>query len=220
MSVTKTDIKKRILRGRNAGKYGPAELHVGEMRGELWATNKYWIVRASRVAPLLAEYNLTADEPGVYDVNGRVSRSGRQLADFTKFPGTDPADYAVPATRVQVAGRDAFVNDSAGNLLAVYQLADGTMAGLLADEIGWLTDRDAAIPAGHRVNGVRVMFRYGRSGETLMAAFVADTTHVIEPHKYGTDPETREPLDVPEVSEPGAPVLLAVVVATNFSAGS
>lgn len=212
-------VKKLVLRGHSYAKHGPADLHLNKAAGEIWASNGYWAVRASRVAPLLEDYNLAADEPAVFAVDAKVSRSAKTPLDIEAILADNGAGYAIPGTRVKVAGKDAYVLNDAGGLMEVYMLADGTMAGLLAEETGWLSDAWASpLPAAHRVEAVRVMFRRTtREGVTRLAcAFVADTTRVIEPHKYGTDRETREQTDIPEVSEPGAPILLAVVSATKY----
>jgi hypothetical protein len=215
MIIKPAELKKRVLRGHNATKYGAVPLHVNEINGELWATNRYWVTRADRLAPLLAEYNLPADAPGAYEVNGKVSRMDKEVADIAKMVDVGGKDYTVPGTRVRVAGQEAYVQDGHGCLMAVYQLADGTMVGLLADEAEWLSSTaDAPIPEGHRFGERRVMFR--KTAHGVSAAFIVDTVHVIEPHKYGTDPDTREQTSIPEVSEPGAPILLAIVMATKY----
>jgi hypothetical protein len=218
MIIKPAELKKRVLRGHSAAKYGAVELHVNEASGEMWATNKYWVTRASRLASLLGEYNLSADEAGAYEVNGKVSRTDKQAANIAIMVDTSGEDHIVPGTRVRVAGQEAYVQDGHGCLMAVYQLADSTMVGLLADEAEWLSSTaDAPIPEGHRFGERRVMFR--KTAHGVSAAFIVDTVHVIEPHKYGTDPDTREQIDVPEVSEPGEPILLAIVVASKYSEG-
>jgi hypothetical protein len=215
MIIKPAELKKRVLRGHNATKYGAVPLHVNEASGEMWATNRYWVTRADRLAPLLGEYNLPADAPGAYEVNGKVSRTDKQAANIAIMVDTSGKDYTVPGTRVRVAGQEAYVQDGYGCLMAVYQLADGTMVGLLADEAEWLSSTaDAPIPEGHRFGERRVMFR--KTSQGVSAAFIVDTVHVIEPHKYGTDPETRELTSTPEVGEPGAPILLAIVMATKY----
>jgi hypothetical protein len=55
-------IKKFVIRGKDV-KLEPAVLALAEHDGEMWATNRYWATRAVRVAPLLDEYNLSADGP-------------------------------------------------------------------------------------------------------------------------------------------------------------
>lgn len=212
-------VKKLVLRGHSYAKHGPADLHLNKAAGEIWASNGYWAVRASRVAALLEDYNLAADEPAVFAIDAKVSRSAKTPLDIEAILADNGAGYAVPGTRVKTAGKDAYVLNDSGGLMEVYQLADGTMAGLLAEETGWLSDAWASpLPAAHRVDKVRVMFRRTtRQGVTrLAAAYIADTTRVIEPHKYGTDPETRGQVSIPEVSEPGESILLAVVSATKY----
>jgi hypothetical protein len=202
-------LKKFIIRGHSTAKYGPVDLYVGEADGEQWATNKYWITRAARIAPLLAEYNLSADVPGAYAVNGKVSPSGKQVPNMGAFLHDG---FDLPSTRVLLADRPAYVTDYSGTLMAVYQLADGTMAGLISGEADWLAAWTGdEVPADHRVDGVRVMFRHAKE-DGLMAAFIADTTHVIERQTHGTGHGTG----TPEVSEPGAPIVLAIAMATKY----
>jgi hypothetical protein len=213
-------LKKRVIRGQDTRNLG-APLSVNEVDGQLWATNRYWVTRAERIAPLLTEYNLSADEPGLYAVNGKVSLVDNKVPDISASVRSAFKDYAIPATRVQVAHQDAYALDCYGHLMAVYQLANGMHAGLLADELDWLSNTaDAPVPDDCRVSWpVRLMFRVKQlgGGDNVSAAIIADVTRVITPHTYGTDPDTRELVDTPEVSEPGEPVLLAIVMATKYS---
>jgi hypothetical protein len=211
-------LKKRVIRGQDTRNLG-APLSVNEVDGQMWATNRYWVTRAERIAPLLAEYNLSADEPGLYAVNGKVSRVDNKVPDISASVRSAFKDYAIPATRVQVAGRDAYALDCYGHLMDVYQLANGMHAGLLADELAWLSQHDASIPADCRYGQVRLMFRVRQigGGDNVSAAIIADVTRVITPRTYGTDPETRERVDTPEVSEPAEPILLAMTMAAKYS---
>src|ERR1700733_11741387 len=102
--IKPADIRKRVIRGQDT-KYEPATLAVNEVDGEMWATNRYWGTRATRVAPLLAEYNLPADQPGLYGVNGRVSRTDKQVPDISGSMRAVFEDYTTPGTRVRIAGR-------------------------------------------------------------------------------------------------------------------
>ena len=214
--IRSSDIKKRIIRGRQTGKYGPVDLYVNKADGEMWASNGYWVTRAERVAPLLSDYNLSADEPGWYLVGSTVTRSEKQAPEINKFLADNGRGFTLPSTRVQVAGKDAYVLNDNGEQMAVYQLPDSTMVGLLDSDIAWLSNSwDAPKPDRHRVDGVHTMFRRGEKG--FIAAFIADMTHVIESHKYGTDPDTREQTSIPEVTEPAPPILLAIVAAANYS---
>ena len=211
------DLKKLVYRGRNA-KFGPVELYVGEAGGEMWATNKYWIARASRVAPLLEEYNLSAGEAGAYDVNGKVSRAGRRVPEMETQIRDVLRDFTTPGTRQMIAGQEAYVLDGQGSLMEVWHLATGQTVGLLASEVKWLGSQEGApVPEGHYVSGVRVLFRVGASG-MVSAAFVADVARVIEPARYGKD--AGEGTDgmtyVPEVSEPAAPLVLAVAMGFKY----
>jgi hypothetical protein len=211
------DLKKLVYRGHNV-KFGPVELYVGEADGEMWATNRYWAVRAVRIAPLLEEYNLSAGEVGAYDVNGKVSRAARGVPTMGAYIRDVLRDFTVPGTRQTIAGQEAYVLDGQGSPMAVWQLATGQTVGLLASEAEWLGSQDGApVPEGHHISGVRVLFRVSASG-TVSAAFIADVVRVIEPARYGKDAGegTGGVTYVPEVSEPAAPVVLAVAMAFKY----
>jgi hypothetical protein len=219
--VKPADIKKRVIRGQST-QHQAAPLSVNEIDGELWATNRYWVTRASRVAPLLEQYNLPADAPGLYGVDGKVSRVGSEVPDISKSVKSSLGEYTIPGTRVRIAGKDVYtVTDRGGILMDLYQLADGTHVGLLADELDWLSNvADAPVPDDCHISGVRLMFRVAQTGGcNVSAAVIGDVTRTITPHKYGTDPETRELVNTPAVTEPAEPVLLAIVMATKYSEG-
>ena len=59
------EIKKRVV-DRGTGQPGrdPGTLALGEHEGMLWATNRYWLTPAVRVAPLLEQFNLSTGRPG------------------------------------------------------------------------------------------------------------------------------------------------------------
>jgi hypothetical protein len=210
-------LRKRVTRGLST-QHQAAVLAVNEIDGELWATNRYWVTRAARIAPLLAEYNLPADQPGLYAVDGKVSRTDNQVPEL-KATLMRVKEYDTPGTRVRIAGKDVYTTDSHGCLLDMYQLASGVHVGLLSEELAWLSQTDAPISDGCRYAWpVRLMFRMTEVGGgcNVSAAIIADVTRVITPHKYGTDPETRELTNIPEVTEPGEPILLAIVMATKY----
>jgi hypothetical protein len=214
------DIKKRVIRGQDT-KNQAAPLSVNVIDGEMWATNRYWVTRATRVAPLLEQFNLPVDEPGLYGVDGKVSRVANEVPDISKSVKSSLGEYTIPGTRVRIAGRDVYtVTDRGGILMDLYQLADGTHVGLLAEELAWLSNTaDAPVPEGCHISGVHLMFRVAQTGGgcNVSAAVIGDVTRVVTPHKYGTDPETRELVNTPAVTEPAEPVLLAIVMATKYS---
>jgi hypothetical protein len=219
-SVKPADIKKRVIRGADT-KNQAAPLSVNVIDGEWWATNRYWVTRASRVAPLLEQYNLSAAEPGLYEVDGKVSRVGSEVPDISKSVKSSLGEYTIPGTRVRIAGQDVYTTSPRGTLMDLYQLADGTHVGLLADELAWLSNTaDAPVPEDCHISGVRLMFRVAQTGGgSVSAAVIGDVTRVVTPHKYGTDPETRELVNTPAVTESAEPVLLAIVMATKYSEG-
>jgi hypothetical protein len=215
-------IRKLVIRGQNAV-YGAAPLAVGEHNGEMWATNRAWATRAARVAPLLAEYNLPADQPGLYGVNSRVSRVDKPAPEMPAAL-TRIADYAIPSARVLIAGQFVYTTDYKGVLMDLYQLANGTHAGLLSDELAWLSGTaDVPVPEDCHVSGVRLMFKVMDSGNTS-AAVIGDVTRVITPAKYGEEARQHAAETgchlvlgyVPAVTEPGEPVVLAITMATRY----
>lgn len=217
-----TDIKKRVVRGANL-KYGPVPLYVNEWDGEMWATNRYWLTRASRVAPLLEKFNLSAAEPGGYEVNGTVRRATGQERDCSPVP-PDIARFAgsgdlslktyKPGIRVHVAGMPAFVQpDDRSPWYAVYQTEDGGHVGLIDEELTWLSQvSDVTPPDGCRLGSVRVLFKRPRTGG-VSAMVQAECFRVIEPGRLN-DERTGY---IPAVEEPAEPVLLALTMAMNFS---
>jgi hypothetical protein len=217
-----SEIKKRVIGGHNV-KYGPAGLFVGEYAGEMWATNKYWITRAERVAPLLVQYNLSAAESGGYEVNGTVRRATgtekgipAQAPDFSVFL-SDVKGYQ-PGVRARVAGRDAYTLADNGALLAVYLLPHGEHVGLAADTLAWLSDTMTA-PLPKLDDGtylsygdVSVLFRPVAG---VAAVIRAEVIRTIERAHYAD--EGRGPL-VPAVTEPREPRVLGLMMGTSYGA--
>jgi hypothetical protein len=218
-----TEIKKRVMRGYST-KYGPAGLFVGEYAGEMWATNRYWVTRASRVAPLLGKFNLNPAEPGAYEVNGSVRPATGQEAGIPAQPPSMEnfmADMAresyQPGIPVRVAGMPVYTRDEAG-LWAMYQLADGTHAGLMADELDWLSYTSGApLADDHHFGDVRMLFRRHASGR-VSALVQAEVTHVIAPAHYTDKVEGQVQEYVPAVTEPAEPCTLALVAGRGYSA--
>lgn len=211
-------IRKLVIRGQ-AVNYQPAPLFVNEHDGEMWASNRYWVVRAAKIEPLLAEYNLSAAEPGLYGVDGKVSRVDNTVPNLAATP-MDVKDYPIPGSRVSIAGQDVYALDSGQRPMAVYQLASGIHAGLLAGELEWLADaRDVTVPEGHTLGiGTRLMFQVTQvsSGDHVSAVILADMLRVIEPSFYGTDPETKQHVNRRAVTEPAGSVVVAVVMAAKY----
>jgi hypothetical protein len=229
MASGTVEIKRHIIRGANV-KTEAVVLYVNDYQGEMWACNRYWAVRASRVAPLLEEYNLSVGEPGAYDVNGKVKRANGDNNGNPVVPKMTNvlhslSHFDVPGTRVKVGGQDVyFLSERSGVPMAVYQLATGQVVGLIADELDWLSRyTDAPIPEGCHVSGIRLMFHVNAEGKA-QAAVIGDVTHTVERAKYGqeaTDYAAANGIEIsmshiPAVTEPGEPVLLASVMTTKY----
>jgi hypothetical protein len=219
-----TEIKKRVLRGQST-KFGPVGLYVGEYADEMWASNRFWMTRAARVAPLLDKFNLSPAEPGSYEVNGSVRPATGQHPEI----GTQPPaigkvmvnlDEYQPGIRVRVASHPAYTRDEPGGpLWALYLMADGTHAGLMADELDWLSDTQGApLAEGHHFGEVRVLFRRTSGDNKVMALVKADVTHVISPAHYTDKVEGQAQEYVPAVTESAEPCTLALVMGRSYGA--
>lgn len=210
MATDKTaGIKKHITRGSS----GAHPLYVNEYDGEMWATDRYWLTRASRVAPLLEKFNLPADQPGAYEVNGTVRRATGSEHGIE----TVPPDLAAwvkgqrgyqAGVRVRVGSHPAYVMSAAGNLTAVYALEDGSHAYLQADDLEWLSElQHSELLDDHRYGDVHVLFHRDAKGGVI-AMIRADVVHVIERSRY--DNEAR--CSIPAVEEPAEPRMLGMMM--------
>lgn len=203
------DIKRRVIAG-NATTHQPAALLLNKAHGTMWATNKYWATEAVRVEPLLRQYNLSAEEPGWFDVDARGARpTGHQPPDIERMV-RDVASFTLTAKRATVGGQAAYALTHKGEPMALYELEDGTIAGLDADVHDWLREtHQVLLPERERVGDVRALFRKPETGG-VMAAFIAHTVRIIDPpgHELGTY--------VPAVTEPGEPRLLGVMMAVKY----
>lgn len=222
MALKANDIKKRVIGGHNT-KYGPARLYVNEHDGEMWATNRYWVTRAERVAPLLDQYNLSAAEPGVYEVNGTVRRAN---GDNKGIPAQPPnvgrviedAGSFTPGVPVRIAGNQAYTRGDRGGLYAVYLLNDGTHAGLGAEELEWLSDTATAptLPEPHVADHVHygdVRVSFSKNAHGVPCALVrAEVVRVIKRPVYEGSEVT------PAVTEPGEPVVLGMMMGMSYGA--
>jgi hypothetical protein len=214
MATDKTQvIKKHITRG-SAGAH---PLYVNEYDGEMWATDRYWLVRASRVAPLLEKFNLPADQPGAYEVNGTVRRAtGNEYGIASAPPDlaawvADQRSYQA-GVRVRVAGHPAYVMTGTDKLAAVYALEDGSHAYLLAEDLAWLSELQYDdLPDGYRYGDVRMLFHRDANGGTI-AMIRADMVRVIERSRY--DSELR--CNIPAIEEPAEPRLLGIMMGVKL----
>jgi hypothetical protein len=217
MQAKPNDIKKHVTYGNKTS--SPAYLAVNEVGGELWATNRYWLTRAERVAPLLEQYNLPAGEPGVYQVNGTVSRTGDQVPNVAAY--VKNLKNFTPGIRVHVGGQPALARGGTGVLFALYVLADGSHAGLLENELDWLSDIMTApkLPDGYRYGDVRVSFHKTDAGKPPQAMIRTEVVHTIEPGHYADKVEGQTVQEyVPAVTEPGEPVVLGYMMGVSYGA--
>lgn len=222
MALKANDIKKHVIQGQNT-KYGAAPLYVGGHSGEMWATNRYWLTRAERVAPLLEQYNLPAAEPGSYEVNGTVRRANGDNEGNPVIPNfgnymRDLKDFT-PGVPVRVVGNQAYTRGDRGGLFAAYLLADGTHAGLAADTLEWLSDTATApLPASdfseHRYGDVRVSFHKALTGG-VSAMVSAEVFRIIERGHYADEGRGAW---VPAVEEACEPRVLGIMMGLNYGA--
>jgi hypothetical protein len=224
VALKTSDIKKRVIGGTNV-KWGPAGLFVNEYGGEMWASNKYWLTRAERVAPLLEQFNLSAAEPGAYEVNGTVRRANGGnhgepvIPDIASFM-SGVKDYQ-PGIPVRVAGQQAYTRQDGFGLYAAFMLADGTHAGLEADTLAWLSDTMTA-PLPKQEDGtylhygdVSVLFRKSAGVSALIRA---EVVHVIERAHYTDKVEGQAQEHVPAVTELLEPRVLGIMLGMKYGA--
>jgi hypothetical protein len=179
-----TEIKKHV--GGSA--QSPAALYLFEHDGAVWASNRYWVTPAPRVAPLLERFNLDSSKPGAFEVNGTVHRANGDNNGNPVIPDLsrhlDPAAYAVPLVPVMVAGRHAHVpaSDARGVYLAVYGTGDGAFLGLETDTLTWLSAY-YALPTeeGYYYGQPRYVTTEPSPGKNRSAGIVADLMHTTEP---------------------------------------
>jgi hypothetical protein len=217
------NIKKRVTSGLTAAQRGrqPATLALGEHDGQLWASNRYWVTPAPRVAPLLEQYNLDPAVPGAFEVNGTVRKVGDQGPDVGRL--LSMGDYPEKAAPLKVAGHDAHVRLSDRSpWLAVYQVADGTVMGLPADDLAWLSNvygtvcghpEEFGLAPDEYLTDVRVMTK-GTGGKPVL--LVADRMRTVRHSSYGTDPETKELVHHPAVIENLGPKVIGALMAVKL----
>lgn len=222
MALKANDIRKRVIQGADT-KNCPVPLYVGESDGEMWATNRYWLTRAERVAPLLEQYNLSAAEPGGFEVNGTVRRAtgahgiSSESPNFKSFMRSQ-RDYA-PGVPVRVAGQQAYTSQDRHGLYAAYILADGSHAGLNAEILEWLSDTlTAPLPTQYddtylRYGDLRVAFHRAAQGG-ISAMVSAEVYHVTERSRW--DDEAR--VNIPAVEEAREPRVLGIMMGLNYGA--
>ena len=197
MSNTKivNEIKRYITGSRSGADLArqPAALELAAHDGIMWATNRYWLTPAARVAPLLGQYNLNAGTPGRFEVNSTVRKHDDNAPDLSRQLST-PEKYPEPIAPVKLGGRDALVLTENGKFtLAVYQAASGALLGLPADDLAWLADTasygqgsmGAALMLGpsDRFGEVRVMSE-GHGGAPVL--LTADVIRTVKPSGYET----------------------------------
>lgn len=232
MSTQTNAIKKHITGGATPTRLAQeaAVLATGEHAGLLWATNRYWLTPAVRVAPLLEQFNQPADEPGTYAVNGSVRRTG----DGVK-PGSmlgQPQDYPINLAPVRVGSEYAYVQPgNRGPWLAAYQSAAGAAFGLNAEDLAWLSDLtgyDAS--SGHltaqafglaedeKFGEVRVQCTSPKTEGTVpqKVALVADVIRTITPSGYQPDPDTGKQIYAAAVTEVTGSRVVGVMMAMRL----
>lgn len=229
MSDTKiiNEIKRHVTSHATDLSRNPATLGLAEHDGVLWATNRYWITPAARVAPLLEAFNLDAGKPGAFKVNSTVRRHADSAPGIGRLIGS-LGDYPEPAAPVRLGGWAAYVQPSARDkfMLAVYQTADGTLLGLPDSDLAWLADitsmqmhRPQAFELGpdEHFSEVRVMTK-GRGAAPVL--LVADVIRTLKPASYGTDPETGKQVHRPAETENLGPRIIGALMAHKLDGKS
>lgn len=211
------EIKKHV---GGTAKY-PAMLIVFEHEGSMWATNRYWVTRASRVAPLLEKYNLDPAVPGAYEVNGSVHRddAGAYVNAAGLAKNLDPALYTVPLVPVLVAGRQAYNRSDGGVYRAVYQTADSMFLALEADGLEWLAATWSIESPEDCYHGtVRYLTTEPHEDKNRAVAIVADLIRRLSPVVHGTGPD-GEPTRSGGETENLGPRVLGIITSARLEAG-
>jgi len=165
----------------------------------MWASNRYWLTPAARIAPLLEQYNLDAAQQGRFEVNSAIRQTDTTGPDFASQLDGVLAEYPEPAAAVQLGSRDAYVRTADGKHdLAVYQTAAGTLMGLDPDDLHWLSEtfpvdhRDLAVVLGlgpdEHFGAVRVMSKGHGNAPVLL---VADVIRTLKPGGYDDASDSR-----------------------------
>jgi hypothetical protein len=191
-----SQVKRRITGGSASSardNRDPASLALGEHDGIVWASNRYWLTPAARVAPLLEQFNLSAEQAGSFEVNSTVRKTSDSGPRVGSLIGK-PEDYPEQAAPVRHGLYDAHVRLSDRLAwLAVYQAEGGAMFGLPADDLAWLSDitglllsRPQAFDLGpdDHFGEVAVMCKGGSTSAPV--AIVADVIRTVQPGSYGT----------------------------------
>jgi hypothetical protein len=150
----------------------------------MWASNRYWLTPAQRVAPLLERYNLDPSVPGSYQVNGTVRKANGDNEGNPVVPRLgrylDPALYQVAVVPVLVAGAQAYVMPGR-SYLAAHQTADGEFLGLDADSLAWLS---GVTTAGEGLHYGNMRLMAGEPASEMgnrSVALVADLIRTVTP---------------------------------------
>jgi hypothetical protein len=210
-------IKQHITGGSTQG----SALCIFEHEGTMWATNKYWVTPASRVAPLLEKFNLDPGVRGAYEVNGGIHRSEAMEAVAAEKLGRylDPAHYPVALVPSLVAGEQVYTRARTGHYRAVYQAADGAFLGPVADDLEWLS-MVYSLPTEDDCYYGTVRYMAAEPGEgARVVAVIADLIRRVSPVTYGTDPVTREQTRHGGETENMGPRVLGFLTVATLGAG-
>lgn len=233
MSDTKiiNEVKRHVTGGRTAPDLArdPAKLELAGYDGIMWASNRYWLTPAARVAPLLKQYNLDAGKPGRFEVNSTIRQYDDGGPDFVRQMDGALTEFTEPAAAVQLGGRDAYVRTADGRHdLAVYQTAAGTLMGLPPDDLAWLSEM---FPVDHRnlsvalglgpddhFGPVRIMTKGHGAAPVVLAA---DVIRTVKPGGYGPAGEDeRESAWIPAVTENLGARVIGMMMATRLDGTS
>jgi hypothetical protein len=120
---------------------GPADGELNNLdvfkdkAGAVWASNRYWIVPAQQIAPLMDRYNLSCEAPGRYLVDkssvGKLDACGTdrsRLMHLARFP--------VPLERAEIDGYPLFIHLD-DMRIAVLTAPDGSHIGVHEKYLDW-----------------------------------------------------------------------------------
>lgn len=148
---THAEIKRLVIGDRKTSR-DTVRLFLAEHDGELYATNSYWLTPATAVRSLLEHNNLPADQPGVYDVNSKLSAQDLEPPKVgALIPNLTDADI-IHRSRLNGEGSPLFVKPWRV-LLALFDRTDDGQTTQVAFDASYLAfiDNDGevgAIPCG------------------------------------------------------------------------
>jgi len=129
-------------------------LVLAEHEGAMWATNRFWAVRAAHLEPFLRKHSI--DGPGVYDVASTTVSRREEPADPRIFSRIlDLASYTVPLEHVTIEDYDEVYAQGRDGLLLLLQRsseAETSVTAVPVDQLNWLEGAPVQAPGSQMCN--------------------------------------------------------------------